>query len=592
MHRAIAASALLALAGTAATAQTTEDAMMRPLLGFGVNPLLTVGEFVTNIDGGDLYQVTGIPDGMGAMMMDEDTVRFFVNHEFTQSSGTPFTLANGAEFPSGARVSVFDFDIASGEIVAGGLGFTSVVMDGGVEIDPGNIGQYVADYFIINRLCSASMGTPDRDGYRDYIFFTGEETGGGREWALDAANRRLYEVPAMGNGAWENVITVPATAETGLEGYTVVLLSDDSAGRPLYLYVGTKGDENAPFLERNGLADGQLYAWVADSGANTNTEFNGTGNTVGGTFVALTSNNPSTDITGDGMLNNDDDVQNMINLVTESGSIGAFFFSRPEDVAVNPIDTDRDPTTSETIFASTGRVTNLGDIDGDGTDDEINDPWGTTYVVTLDHDSITSGGPIRADLTIVYDGNEADKQDFGIRSPDNLEWAGDGVSYIQEDRSIGEFGADSGVETSIWRLDAATFEAARVSVIDRSAVPSGQTDTDPNDLGDWESSGIVDVTDLVGGNDVGRVLLFNVQAHSVRGGPIDEDTLVQGGQILLMHTHDCLADYNGDGVGDTRDVLEFLDDWAAGDPIADANGDGAVDTRDIILLLDIWSEGC
>jgi hypothetical protein len=398
-------------------------------------------------------------------------------------------------------------------------------------------------------------------------------------------------VPAFGNGAWENVLAVPSTDDNGLGSLTVMVLSDDSAGRPLYLYVGQKGDENAPFLERNGLAAGQLYAWAADSGANTNTEFFGTGSTESGRFVPLTSNNPSTDITGDGLVNGADDIQNMDNLVAEAGSIGAFFFSRPEDVAVNPVDTDDDPSTVEIVFASTGRVTNLGDIDGDGADDEINDPWGTNYVVTLDLASIAGGGPILADVTVAYDGNDGNKQDFGIRSPDNLDWSSDGLVYIQEDRSVGGFGQTSGIEASIWQLDAARAAAVRVGVIDRSAVPTGQTDGNPNDLGNWETSGILDITGLM----TERVLqtpifVFDVQAHSLGGGAIDEDNLVQGGQLLLLYGNSCVADYNDDGEINTQDVLAFLNDWAAGD--ADVTGDGLTDTRDVIAFLNIWNNGC
>lgn len=592
MKNGLCAAILLGVAGAVASAQTTESPMLRPLNGFGVKALLTVGEFVANIDGGDPYQVTGIPDGIGAFAIDDDTVRLLVNHEFSQGAGAPYALANGAVFPSGARVSIFDLDTDSMEVVAGGLGYTSVVMDGGVEIDPSNVDRYVADYEIMDRFCSSSLAGPEL-GFYDNVYFTGEETDGGRGWAIDVAERRLYEVPALGNGAWENIVAVPSTDDNGLGGLAVIVLSDDSAGRPLYLYVGKKGDGSESFLQRNGLTGGQLYAWVADSGANTNTEFFGTGSTVGGSFVPLSSNNPSADITGDGLLNLADDIQNMDNLVAEAGLAGAFFFSRPEDVAVNPVDTDNDATTSEIIFASTGRVTNLGDLDGDGVDDEINDPWGTTYVITLDHDSIAGGGPIRADVEIVYDGNDADKRDFGIRSPDNLDWAGNGLAYIQEDRSIGGFGQDSGVEASIWQLDTQSYFATRVAVVDRSAVPAGQTDTNPDDLGNWETSGILDITTLVddgGLNEAERLFVVDVQAHSVRGGPIDDDKLVQGGQILLFTGDACVADYNNDGDVDTRDVLDYLNDWAAGD--ADVTGDGLTDTRDVLLFLNIWNAGC
>lgn len=72
--------------------------------------------------------------------------------------------------------------------------------------------------------------------------------------------------------------------------------------------------------------------------------------------------------------------------------------------------------------------------------------------------------------------------------------------------------------------------------MDRSAVPFGQVDTDPTDLGDWESSGVLDVTDFFGAQGE-RLLFLNVQAHSVRsesGGPIASGNLEQGGQFLFM----------------------------------------------------------
>jgi hypothetical protein len=54
----------------------------------------------------------------------------------------------------------------------------------------------------------------------------------------------------------------------------------------------------------------------------------------------------------------------------------------------------------------------------------------------------------------------------------------------------------------------------------------------------------------------------------------------------------CAADFNGDGVGDTRDFVAFLNAWAAGDAGADFDGNGVIDTRDFIAFLNAWSAGC
>lgn len=54
----------------------------------------------------------------------------------------------------------------------------------------------------------------------------------------------------------------------------------------------------------------------------------------------------------------------------------------------------------------------------------------------------------------------------------------------------------------------------------------------------------------------------------------------------------CAADYNRDGVVDTRDVIAFLNGWSALDPRADCDRNGFVDTRDVICFLNAWTAGC
>ncbi|MCL4741150.1 MAG: hypothetical protein KJZ54_03015 [Phycisphaerales bacterium] len=54
----------------------------------------------------------------------------------------------------------------------------------------------------------------------------------------------------------------------------------------------------------------------------------------------------------------------------------------------------------------------------------------------------------------------------------------------------------------------------------------------------------------------------------------------------------CPADFNGDGVANTLDVLAFLNAYAGGDPRADFNGDGSVNTLDVLAFLNAWNAGC
>jgi hypothetical protein len=71
-----------------------------------------------------------------------------------------------------------------------------------------------------------------------------------------------------------------------------------------------------------------------------------------------------------------------------------------------------------------------------------------------------------------------------------------------------------------------------------------------------------------------------------------DDQTSNGVVIIETCADDCIADFNGDGTVDTRDVTAFLNAWAAGDSSADIDGDGTVDTRDVLAFLNLWSAGC
>ena len=54
----------------------------------------------------------------------------------------------------------------------------------------------------------------------------------------------------------------------------------------------------------------------------------------------------------------------------------------------------------------------------------------------------------------------------------------------------------------------------------------------------------------------------------------------------------CPGDFNNDGNKDSRDVLEFLAAWNAGDRRADWNQDGSIDTRDVLHFINDWLTLC
>ncbi|MEJ2309979.1 MAG: DUF839 domain-containing protein [Gammaproteobacteria bacterium] len=576
---------LTALALGISTVLSAGQASANDSMAFGLNgytvsaPLLTIGETLYYTDG-DLnpstagaYTPPGILDGLGAYELDKRTVRVFANHELTFGDGYPYEVSDGqgGTFSmTGARVSYFDIDKFSKDIVDAGLAY-NVVYDanGNIATDRSFLPQdQEAGGF--TRFCSAVLVDPLEFGGKgrghgaygagrgivDRTFFTGEETGGnftgtgGAEWALDVETGALWAVPAMGRGAWENITQV----DTGSKRKVAFILADDQSpfdadgdgmeeAAPLYLYVGTKQKEGN-FLERNGLSGGKLYVFVPDDPAKISpAEFN-TAGTLDGSWVEI-DNSPSGIPSNDGSTGFDEyGYPTQRTLWTRAEALNAFQFSRPEDVATNP------KNGSEAVLASTGRE-NEPDLFGTA------DQFGTIY--TID----TNFRNMKAELRIVYDG-DADPEGI-LRSPDNLEWADDGMIYVQEDKAVSTdlYTARNSAESGIVRLDPWNGSAVRVAEIDRSIVLDASipvwtdaVDEAPDEVGKPESSGILDVSKLFD-EPHGSLFLFDVQNHGIDDQErynedsriIDED-LKEGGQLLfLRRTASMYDDDHGYGYG-------------------------------------------
>ncbi|MBV2090745.1 MAG: PhoX family protein [Candidatus Thiodiazotropha sp. (ex Ctena orbiculata)] len=556
------------------TLLTTHNAVADESMAMGVNgyqvskPILTVGETISDTSGafnpsvmGD-YTPPGVLDGLGAYELDDETVRVFANHELLHFRGYGYEVSDGSggSFSmTGARVSYIDIDKESKMIVDSGLAYNTIY-DANGEVAK-DISFLANDLSGFSRFCSAQLveagqfGKSRRGfkkGLEDTIFFTGEEDGGffnavgGAEWALDVETGDLWQVPDMGRGAWENITEI----KTGNRKQVAFLLADDTSpfdfdggedeAAPLYLYVGEK-DPEGDFLARNGLRGGKLYVWVSDTGETSPLDFNGKGS-LKGTWVEI-DNSPSGIPSEDGSTGYDEyGYPTQGNLWLQAKAVGAFGFSRPEDLATNP------RNGREAVLASTGVDTFAVDpATGNGAD-----TFGTVYKIKTNIKKLT------AKLTILYDGDADPTR--ALRSPDNLEWADDGYIYVQEDEAeedsltgeplFGE-GAANPNEAGIVRLHPRKGKTMRVANIDRSVVldgsipvPSDAVDVDAGFAGEWESSGIVDVSDLFD-EDEGTTFLFSVQAHGIEDqdqfnadSRIVDGDLVEGGQLLFLTRDD------------------------------------------------------
>jgi hypothetical protein len=482
-----------------------------------------------------------------------------INHELEGSTGYPYALKNGTEL-TGARISFIDIDTSTRGIVNSGMAYDSVFdRQGGVVTTAEQINQSGKNREGFSRFCSATLLESGKYGFVDNLYFLGEEVGdplihpyGGSLWVLDVERGTLHGVSATGRMNFENIAplnihgdrvamligddTIPQT--DALENFgqdaNVTTPPEHVVAAPLWLYIGEKNASlfeirealppgirppTTDFLNRNGLLVGKLYYFVAEKGITTVTQFKGTGSVLSGAwrelevFDASKANQAGFDEFG---------YKNGFTLRREAKGGGAFQFSRPEDVSTHRTRGTR------VAFASTGRASLYN---GD-------DAWGTIYQVDVDLKDL------RATLKILYDGDDAgggqvDSPDYGIRSPDNLEWAHDGFIYIQEDNAKEVppyFGHVSSEEASIWRLNPETGSIQRIAQMDRSQmIPNGTTESKPHIIGKWESSGILDVSEIFD-TKIGEKLLFaTVQAHTIKDSVIQEANLVEGGQLIFLH---------------------------------------------------------
>ena len=127
-------------------------------------------------------------------------------------------------------------------------------------------------------------------------------------------------------------------------------------------------------------------------------------------------------------------------------------------------------------------------------------------------------------------------------------------------------------------------------------MPTTQSDPVPTDIGNWESSGILDISTLLG-NAPGTVLLYDVQAHSLRDGNIinkpgedtngdgtvtRQDNLVEGGQLSLLIApgaelvQDSTQVFGSNGADDLAAGIDFS---GVNDVVFTGSGDDIVDVQ-------------
>ena len=262
------------------------------------------------------WRFAGTPDGIGAFDNGDGTVTVLVNHEITSTEG--ILRAHGAP---GAFVDELVIDPQTlGVISAGDLAHRMFLYDAAA-------GDYVEQASALTRLCSGDLAAPsafyDAEsslGTQARIYLNGEENAPeGRAFAWIATGpeaHRVYDLPALGNMAFENLLASPYTGEK-----TVVMGNDDTNGGQVYVYVGEK-QATGSAIDKAGLTDGQLFGIKADFAQEA-----ADGTPLSGEFTLA----PLGDVKDD----------TGAQLQTASGQAGVTGWLRPEDGAWDTVNHNR-----------------------------------------------------------------------------------------------------------------------------------------------------------------------------------------------------------------------------------------------------------
>ena len=438
--------------------------------------ILSVGDQVGfKPDGVTPWYMVGIPDGLGALDNGDGTLSVYMNHEIGSAQGV--VREHGS---IGSFVSKLTIDKATLAVVAAEDLAKTVFQDNDGD------GVYVQATTAWNRFCSSDLpevgafyNALTGNGTTQRIYLTGEEAGAeGRAFAfvVDGANAgEAYELPGLGNMSFENLLASPNTGDK-----TVVIGLDDSTPGQVYLYVGTK-QATGSVVDQAGLTNGLFYGIKVPEigdGAAQETAATSFGPDGTSTFTLAPLGNVA-GLTGA-----------QLETASDAADISEFF--RPEDGAWDPSNPNWFYFVTTASFDQPSRLYRLEFTD-------VNDP--------------TAGGTIR----MLADGTE------GQHMFDNIDVAADGTVYLQEDPGNQPYLA------KVWVYDPATDTLAEQGQFDPARFVSGN----PGFLTqDEESSGIIDVTDILGDADT-QAFLLDVQAHYNIPGE-----LVQGGQLLAMYVDD------------------------------------------------------
>jgi hypothetical protein len=486
-------AALLAIAVPAMADKgpsTNTDPYVQPMVpGLKITSILTTGDMVGR------YKMGGIPDGLGAFDNGDDTFTVLMNHEIFANSSGPLGIVR-AHGGKGAYVSRWVIDKKTLEVRSGEDLMKKVYQQvaGNWVLVPPTGAPGTTNSFA--RFCSADLAERsaffhEGKGTQNRIFLNGEESGptyqrGLAHVATGPSRGNSYVLPwaVDANASWENLLANPYSGER-----TVVIGNSDGGTNGIYVYVGTKSNSGND-VERAGLVGGTLYR------------------------VAVIGNLPETRAADAGLaltLNGNGRYEGAFTLIagTDTANAASTKFLRPEDGAWDRKNRNR------YYFVTTDQMDAAkdSDLNADIPAGQVGRSrlWALNF---MDSSQPELGGTIE----MMLDGTLANGE---YQMFDNITVNADGSLILLEDVGNNRHNG------KIWKFEPATGDLVKLARFDPALF--GDIGATGSITKDEETSGVVDVTRILGRKD-GRVYnLFVAQNHALSGDP----ETVEGGQLML-----------------------------------------------------------
>jgi hypothetical protein len=489
--------AALAAPVQAASNQGFKTSVPAMLVGLADNTkieaLISVGDTIGS------YSFESIPDGIAIDPRGTSQVDVYVNHE-TSLVPFPLTPIPVSDY-NNAQLSRLVLKTGNGDVLSGSYAISSG-----------------ANY---QRFCSNFFAGSEQ-GFDKPLIFTNEEATdfvnrSGLAWpsnigdasrqqagvvvAYDPDTGAYRSILGMGRHNHENSVVLPGYEQA------VILSGDDTFSAPasqMYMYLAA--DREAVWNDQ-----GSLWAFQADGASNDYGDV-AVGDKLTGRFIEV----PRAIALGE-----------QAPLEDWSNTNNVFQFIRIEDIAY-----DRSAP-NVVYFADTGEPRAIADaITGrlrrgpSGTQGLY--PNGRIFKMALDPEDPT----VVTELSILIDGDALGAVSAGninlIHNPDNIETTTKSLLIQEDPGSQNQYAAtnSNGTTARIWLYDFKTGALSVVAKVDQSLDPAAAQ-------GSWESSGIVDASDLFGQGS----FLVTIQAHSIL---LDSENLGgtlfkrEHGQLLIL----------------------------------------------------------